>query len=172
MGKGWEGWESKFTLFWTWLCKVKNWKALRVDLPKSVHWFPFCIIIKNNNTKNQVLYLQCDSTEMNIQRWKLKGLLQYCALKETFPITRNANTNVGTWVSLHEEKNNYSLYTLSWTCWTRVGVPRAKCEWVYRRLNGRGSKFYYSWTGRCGKSYRMVWKVVGTPYRTKRWNHD
>ena len=28
------------------------------------------------------------------------GLLQYFALKETFPITRRANTNVGTWISL------------------------------------------------------------------------
>ena len=58
------------------------------------------MIIENNNKK--IKSCICDVSEI-IQRPKLpvKGLLQYFALKETFPITRRANTNVGTGASLY-----------------------------------------------------------------------
>ena len=51
---------------------------------------------------------------MNIQRYKLKGLLQYFALKETFPIRRRANTNVGTRARLTESAFNEFSGTWQW----------------------------------------------------------
>ena len=38
------------------------------------------------------------------------GLLQYFSLKETFPITRRANTNVGTEASLISRKRKMTIF--------------------------------------------------------------